>query len=432
MALEQPMDASILEEKRRAEQRDADERRAAEQENRVKLRDSVVQLREAGEPYARAPASPNSPSFKIGDTPGFPYVPDGPATPGNGNMSPKAFEEFKQALIEAGKRPDAASRDVATQKAAHIVAKDFAAKHHLSGPEGVKAEVLHAARAQAAFAARQLGKEVGMDPVSSSVVGYSLERALEKEGFRVMANHAIDKVGNYMQSSSATAGATGIRAEMEGALSKSMNWMAEHGVSREALKTAVTEHSGKLMAIATLAQNPETFHRVAQLASKSEGALDLLHKAVGDKELRHAVGTLTLAAGEQISLASKGVGSVAILAGSAMKGDSSSEIGREAFRAAMSVAGGAAGAVAGAGFLSVAGGVVGAELGSRLADKILDKYDQMTGHDASQPTKSHVSHQELADSAKVIGDKVKSGAQHAVGDKVQSLEREFSMGRQQG
>lgn len=433
MSLARTVESDLLIEKQAAAIRDMDERRQAEQDNRVKLRDSIVQLREVTPSQTLGPAASTAPTFKIGENPGFPYIPDGPSAPEVGNMSPKAFENFKRAVQDAAQKPDTASRDAATQKAAHIVADDYAKKH---GLEGAKTELLQAARAQAAFAAREIGKVAGVDPATSSIVGYSLERALEKEGFKVMANHAIDRVGNYVASTASAASAVAHRGEMESALNKSLNWMAQHGVTRDALKHAITEHSGKLSAMANLVAHPEALTRIAQLAAKSEGALDLLYKAANDKELRQAVGTLSLAAGEQVGHIHKGAGSVAILAGAALKGESTEDMGRHAFRAAMSVLGGAAGAAAGgaasAGFGTIAGGIVGAELGSRLADKILDQYDRFMGREPGQEQAKHVSGQDLADSRAVIVDRAAKSAESQVGEKVRGLEREYSMGHRQG
>lgn len=435
MALENTINAE-LEIKRTKSARDMSDRAQQEQDNRARLRDSVVQLREPAETHAKSPALATARSFKIGENPGFPYVPDGPGNPHSGNMSPKAYEEFKSALKEAAAKPDMAAREAATGRAAKVVAKDYALKHGLAhGPEGVKAEVLHAARAQATFAARELGKHVGMDPVSSSVVGYSLERALEHQGFRVFANHAIDKVGNYMQSAASTASATGIRAELDASFNKSMNWMAEHGVSRDRLKTAVSEHSGKIFAILAVAEHPEAVQKVAYMAARSEGALDLLYKAASDKEIRHAVGTVTQAVGEQVAIVNKGAGSVAVVAGAMLKGDSMADVSREVFRASLTVVGGVAGAaMVGAGtmgFGAVAGGVVGAEVGSIAADKILSTYDKMVGNEPEKQ-KALVSQSQLDEGKKVL-ESAKSGAEQAKGsqEKVSEIQREFSMGRQQ-
>lgn len=434
---------SLADQKRSDDQRALDERLDREQQNRTKLREFAAQLREPGDPYAMAPANPASPTFKIGEAKGFPHVTEPGATGERGNLSPGAYKQFMAHMTDAASRPDAASRDAATGRAAKVVAKDWSAQH---GKEDAKAHILHEARAQATFVAREIGAKLGVDPISATAIGYSLERALEKEGFKTLANHAIDRVGSFTSSIASTASATGLRHSMETKLTQSMTWLAEHGVTREALKDAVSKHTGKLIAINEIASHPEAVQRAAALVANSGGALDAVSKVATDAELRKAVGSITLSTGEALSSApgARAIGSVAILAGSAMRGDAAEETGRHAFRAALSIVGGAAGGVAGTavtpGFGTVAGGIAGAEVGSRVADKILEVYDQMTGREQTAPVRS-VSQGELAQSREVVQDRIKvaaiqegaeRGGKDGLQERLQGMQREHSMGRSPG
>lgn len=388
----------------------AEERELAQSQSRAKLRDFAVQLREAGQPHGYEPASTSSPSFKIGDVKGFNHVSErGETTPGAGHLSPGGYKEFMNNMQDAASKQDVSSRDAAVGKAAKVVAKDWANKHgHGHKDPGMLAEVLHEARAQATFKAVELGQKLGLGPLESAAIGYSLERALEKEGFKVLANHAIDKVGDvFKASSSAIAGSTGMRAAMETNLDKSMTWLAANGVTREAFKEALNKHMGKLMVLNEVAGHPEAVVRAAQLVSHSDTAFKAVSSLASDAELRKAVGSITLAAGETMAHVHKGIGSAAILAGSAMRGDSVEDTGRHAFRAALSVLGGAAGGVAAgsvsAGFGSVAGAVAGSTAGSALADKLLSLYDEYTGRSSAQASnQTMLAKGELSQSAKVV------------------------------
>lgn len=429
--------------KRDDDLRALDERLEREQQNRVRLREFATQLREAGDPYAMAPANASTPTFKIGEAHGFPHVAESGAAPNRGNLSPEANRQFMDYMKDAASRPDVASRDAATGRAAKVVASDWANQH---GKEDAKAHILHEARAQATFVAREIGAKLGVDPITSSAIGYSLERALEKEGFKTFANHAIDRVGSFTSSVASTASATGLRHSMETKLTQSMTWMAEHGVTREALKDAVSRHTGKLIALNEIASHPEAVQRAAALVANSGSALEAVEKVATDAELRKAVGSITLATGEALASApgARAIGSVAVLAGSAMRGDAAEETGRHAFRAAMAIVGGAAGGVAGTavtpGFGTVAGGFAGAELGSRVADKVLEVYDQMTGREQAAPARS-VSQAEMAESRAVVQDRLKVAAIHegaerggreGLQDRLQGMQREHSMGRSPG
>lgn len=418
-----------LEEKQTRAYQDIKDREERDQTGRSKLRDFAVQLRDPGQSSA-GPASRTTPTFKIGDAAGFPYVPEGPGRPGVGNMSPAAFVEFKQALKEAADKPDIASRDVATQRAAHVVAKDWAQQH---GHTDVRRELLHEARAQATFAAREIGHHLGLDPVSSSAIGYSLERAMEKEGFKTFVNKAIDGVGSYAASSPAAAAATGMRASMETQLNKSMTYLAEHGVTRDALKEAVSKHSGKLLVLAELYAHPEVFQRAAQVIAHSDKATDAIMAVATDAELRKAVGTLTLAAGENLVMVNRAAGSTAVVAGAILAGESSAEVGRHAFRAALSVAGGAAGGIAAgavsAGFGTIGGGIAGSMAGAALADKVLEVYDKHFNPERAQNQERIVAKDELKQSAAVVAASAERSGHKELGERLQGMEREYSMGR---
>src|SRR5690606_2016853 len=102
------------------------EREDDQQANRNRLRDFAIQLREPGDPYAKAPANKSSPSFKLGDVAGFPYPTENRReTPGIGHLSKEANIEFMQHMRHAAASPDVRTRDTATQKAAKVVAKDW-------------------------------------------------------------------------------------------------------------------------------------------------------------------------------------------------------------------------------------------------------------------------------------------------------------------
>lgn len=425
------------------------DREAEAQEQRKRLRESTVQLREPSEHPGTAPASTSQPTFKIGDAKGFPFVSErGELTPGNGHLSGKGAEEFYSLMKEAASKPDSASRENAVGRAAKVVAHDFAAKHGITGrhaKDGLLQTALHEARAQATFVSREIGEKLGVGPVQSTIIGYSLERALEREGFKVLANHAIDKAADFFRaSSSSVATASGMRHSAEATLSKSLNWLSSHGVTREGLKEALGKHAGKLAIVAEVSRHPEVVQKVAFALSKSDKVLDGVMMLAKDDDFRKAIGTLTLSAGETIAGVNKGAGSVAILAGSALRGDSTEDTARHAFRAALTVLGGAAGGLAGGGVASLATGTVGAMAGSWVADKLLDIYDKHMGK-GPHVQEHTVTQQDRQDSTKVIADrvahKVVEEEKHlqasgkmpsipaALAERGREMEREYSMGK---
>lgn len=403
----------ILSKLKTARARFRSDKETSEQQGRVKLQEFVAQLREPGEPSVSSPASTTQPSFKVGDVPGFPHVATRlPESHGNGNLSPAAAESFWLAMQQAAARPDASSRDAATGRAAKVVARDWAQQHGLlHNKDSVKADVLHAARAQATFAAREIGHKLGIGPVESTIIGYSLERALEREGFKTLVNHSVDgATALFKATASSVATATGMRDMSEQTLNKSMQWLASKGVTTEMLKDVLGKHSGKLSALVQATQHPEALQRAAYILAHSDKALDGVLKLAKDDEFRKAVGTLTMATGESVAGVHKGVGSVAILAGSALRGDSLEDTGRHAFRAALTIAGGALGGLAGGGFLSVATGTAGAMAGGLLADKAIELYDKYTGR--TPPTAQLTSDMERQESAKVLGRTAVQGIEH--------------------
>ncbi len=426
------------------------DREASEQLNRQTLRDSVVQLREPSPRVASGPAVASQPSFKLGPVPNFPYVSERGATPNNGNMSEKAATEFFDILKDASTKRDASSRDQAVGRAANVAATDWAQQRGLlGGKEGVVAAVLHEARAQAAFVAREIGHRIGVGPVESSIIGYSLERALERQGFKVFASHAIDKTADvFKATASSVSQASGLRHSAEQTLTQSMNWLASHGVTREALKEAVSKHAGKLLVVAEISQHPEVVQRVAHTLAKSDKVLDGALLLAKDSEFRKAVGTLAVSAGETVAGVHKGAGSMAIVAGSMLRGDTTEETGRHAFRAALTVLGGAAGGVVGVGFASVATGTAGAVAGSWAADKLLSLYDKHLGNGPTNQAEPAVAKQEVRDSAALVAhrlaDPLKADAKEALGaqlppsmadrmpalaSRVKDMEREYTMHR---
>lgn len=389
---------------------------------RAKLRDFAVFLREPNASQALGPASPSTPSFKVGNTPNFPFpAVQLPTTPRNGQLSLEGAGEFWKHMKDAAARQDPTARDAATGRAAKAVAHDFAAQHGLLRHPGdsLKATVLHEVRAQAAFVSREIGAQLGVGPVQSSIIGYSLERALEKEGFKVLVSHAVDKTADvFRATASSAASVAGLKHSAESGLNKSMQWLASHGVTQEAFKGALAKHAGAITAVATLSQNPEVVQRAAQIIAASPKGLEMATNLAKDDQLRRALGTATLAAGESLAVVHKGVGSAAILAGAALRGDSVEETGRHAFRAAMSVLGGAAGGVAAgavsAGFGSVAGAVAGSAAGSLIADKLINLYDRQFGG----AVEAHkVDKQELHNAREVLEDRAKHKVEQIVADK---------------
>lgn len=408
--------------------------------SREKLRSFTAQLREPGQPHSHAPASQSIPTFKIGDAHNFPFVTAlKPTTPGNGHLSAAASTAFISHMADAATRNDPISRDAATSRAANAVANDYAKQHNLlrDPKESIKATVLHEARAQVVFASREIGEKLGLGPAQSSVIGYSLERALEKEGFKVFVNHAIDKtVDVFKATTSSTATATGMKNTAESTLNKSMQWMAARGVTPEALKGIVGNHAGKISALVSMSQNPEVVQRAAQIISHSDKGANVVLALAKDTELRKAVGTMTLQVGETLAHVNKGAGSVAILAGSALRGDSMEDTGRHAFRAALSVLGGAGGAIAAgavsAGFGSIAGGIGGAAAGSAAADYLLKVYDKHFNNGIT-PDASKVSQQDLAGSKAVLGQHLKEAGKDIIKDSAKEhspgMTREFTMSK---
>lgn len=410
------------------------ERESNETQSRNKLRDFATQLREPAENNSLGPASTSSPSFKLTEASTFPHVTERlPTQPGSGHLSPDAERNFLTHMSEAARHPDAASRDAHATKAAKTVAKDWDQKHNTKTSEpSMLAAARQEARAQAVFVAREIGEKIGLNPAESTVIGYALERALEKEGFKVMASYAVDKISDaYKATSASISNSVGNRAAMESTLNKSLNWLAEKGVSKEAVKDTLKKHSGKFIVLSELASNPEMLQRAAQVIAKSDGAVNAIVAMSKDDDLRKAVGTMTLASGEAAASVHKGVGSVAILAGSALRGDAPEDTARHVFRAAMSIVGGAAGGIAvgsvSAGFGSVAGAVAGSAAGSALADKLLEVYDKNFGGPQTAQERT-VSKEELADSTKLVGDRIKDASKGTLNEKVNEISREYSMG----
>lgn len=405
------------------------DRQSNEQVSRVKLRDFATQLREPSEPRTIGPASASSPAFKVTQASNYPHVTEsGPSQPGSGQLTPAAEREFLTHMSNAARQPDAATRDGHTARAAQTVGKDWDKKHGHTATDNLVHQARHMARAQAVFVAREIGQKIGLNPVESTVVGYSLERALEKEGFKVMASYAIDKASDaYKATSSAVSTAVGLRAGAESSLNKSLGWMAEHGVTKEAMKDVMNKHAGKFMILTELAANPAAVQRASQIISRSDGAVNTVMSLAKDDDLRKAVGTLSMATGEALasSHVGRGAGSVAILAGSALRGDAPSETGRHVFRAAMSIAAGAAGGVAlgGASFGvgAIAGAVAGQAAGSALADKMLEMYDKHVGNDRTLKQEPMVSTQERNESAALIGGRAKEAGMHAASDGIKDL-----------
>ena len=417
------------------------ERETGEQLGRQRLRDEFgTHLREPSPRSPSGPAAASNPAFKIGAVENYSHVSEPGANALNGNLSDKAATEFFGHIKDASMKPDPVSRDQAVGRGAKVVARDWASKHGLGHTkDNLLSNALQEARAQATFISREIGQRIGLGPVESTVIGYSLERALEKEGFKVLASHAIDKMSDVFRSTTASvAHSSGLRHSAEKALSQSMNWMASHGVTREALKDAIGKHAGKLLIVAQVSQHPEVVQKVAETLYKSDKVLDGALALTKDDEFRKAVGTLAVSTGEMVAGVNKGAGSLAIVGGSMLRGDSTEETGRHAFRAALTVLGGAAGGVLGGGWASVATGTAGAVAGGWLADKVLEAYDKHMGNDPNQKAEALVTQQELKGSVATIANRIGEQAREGLKPdleaggapgKVQALEREYSMGR---
>lgn len=399
---------------RAASDRDAEQLLA-----RNRLRDQQYHLREPAETRATGPGSLTAPAFKLTPSPSYPgVVESGGDRSGSGQLSPGAEAKFLEHLKAASQEPNPIRRDAEVTKAAKVAGADWDQKHgHHKAEAGIVGDLRREARAQMMFAAREVGEKLGLNPATSSAIGYSLERALEKEGFRVLASHAVDKASDvFRASASSVASSTGVRHQLESNLTKSVNFLASHGVTRDAIKDVLRNHSGKFVAIAEIASHPEALSRAAYIIGKSDSVVDGVMAAASDKELRKALGSVTMATGEAVaSVGARSVGSVAIVAGALMRGDSAADTSRHIFRAAVSILGGAAGGVAAgavsAGFGSVAGAVAGAELGSRLADKLLSIYDRIFGRGAEkEPEVKLVSNDELKQSTEVIGQRAGGAA----------------------
>lgn len=397
----------------------------------------VAHLREPGAPFAHAPASTSTPSFRIGQVKDFPFLTEKPDGRSNtGQLSPDATDKMMSLLKDAAVKSDPVTRDATTQKAAGVVAKDWLHQH--GHPESAGARLMHEVRAQAAFSGREIGSKLGLDPVTSTAMGYSLERALEKEGFRVFASHSIDRITDVFKASTASvAGATGLRAAMESNVTKSMTWMAEHGVTKELLKDGLTKHMGKFTAMVEVLQHPDAIKRVAEIIAHTPGLLHALEKMPADKEFRQAIGTLAIAGGEQVASVvpglGKAIGGTAVVAGSLLRGDTAGETGRHIFKAAMSIAGGALGGIAGGaagtavapGVGTALGGVVGASVGATYADKLSDKmlnafdnFEKMAHiRDAADSTKvAAVSKSDFDRSLGIVESRAEHGAESAIKD----------------
>lgn len=425
----QAFDATIekIQEQRLAALRERD---AQQQSARAHLRDQVLHLREPYVGVGPGPASLSIPGFTLTPSSGYKgALEPGERSVGASHLTPMAEKKFFEHLKSASEQNLPSRREADVGKAAKVAARDWDQRHgHGETSPGVVRAARQQAQAQAIFAAREIGARLGLSQTSSTVLGYSLERAMEREGFKVMANHVIDKGAAFFKASaSSVAQATGIHHTLEQNLARSTNWLAEHGVTKAAVKDFVGRHAGKFQVLSEVAAHPEALTRAAYLISKAPGVMDGVMAAASDKELRKALGTITMAAGETAAVVpgARGMGSVAVVAGSLMRGDSPEESGRHIFRAALSVLGGAAGGVAGgavsAGFGSVAGVVVGSELGSRLADKLLEVYDKAMGHDPAQAGKEKlVNRSELRESAQVLeqrgGSALKGAAERATQD----------------
>lgn len=391
---------------------DSAQRTALEQEAKSRLRDKVATLREpAG---ATTDKSPTREAFQVGPI----ATPLEGTDPNSGHLGSTAYKELLDHLSKAGQaheRNDVAARDMHTDRAATAVSKDFARQ------KGSFSELRDQARSTAVFEARKLGEKVGLDPVSSSAVGYALERSLEAKGFKVVANQAIDGIAKFANSTASAAS----RLLPEVNLDRAMSWMASHGVSADALKNTLKQHSGKFAILAEVAGNPGNLKVLANAIASSDKAVDVFLMLKNDKEVREAAGTLLMGSGETLvkgpGLLSS-VGALAMTAGSVLKDDENSLLNRHAFKAGLSILGGAAGAIGigavSAGTGSWIGGTAGAMAGSAVADAVIAIYDKFTGKEASN--ERVVSKSDMQDSAKTLADRGLTGGRDKLVEEISS------------
>ena len=412
-------DNDLLDDLRSSNRKIMDEVEVKQGAQRDQLRGYATSLREPGEPLTQGPASLSNPTFKVGEAKGFTGVLEsGVDASKSGHMEPDAFKSITEKLTEAASRPDITSRDADVAQAARGVSESWAQKN------GTKAEpsLIRESKAQVVFATAELVEKAGLNPIAAQAVGYSFERALEKEGFKVLASQAIDKaadgIAKFTATSSSAALATGNQAKAESLLAKSVNWLADKGVGRETVQKFAKDHAGKFQVLLVAASNPETVQQLGRTIAQSDHVVDGIVAIAKDSELRKAVGTLTIASGETLSAVSKGAGSAVILAGAALKGESADEVGRHVFKMGMAIVGGAAGGIgagsitAGAG--AVPGALVGQALGGALADKILEVYDKQMGNEHSN-NGSSLSKADIKESGSIVSDRLaNSGEAKAV------------------
>lgn len=354
------------------------------EKERSKLRETYsVQLRDVRGTNA-TPASLSSPTFHAGPNRDFSGMPErGAVSPTTGHMSESGFNRLEKAFVEAARAPDIQSREAAANRGADAVKNDWQAKNGLD-PKEIKAGAIQEAKAQVVFAARELGKAAGLNEVEAAVGTKALEMGLERHGFKVFASKAIDKVSDYMASASAAAKDIGNSHQMDKIFTKTSETLSGMGVTREALKDAVTKHTGKFQVVLEVSNNWETVKSVAAAAAKAPDALSVL----ADGGVRKDLGNVMVAGGSAASAVpgARALGSAGVVAGSLMRGDSAEDVGRHAFRLGMAVVGGAAtGALAGlgtAGVGAIPGAIVGQAAGSALADKIMEKWDEFRGQEA--------------------------------------------------
>ena len=356
-------------------------RKTREADARRELRDKTFRLVDVDSEYRAVPAaSEKMPSFQVGGL-------EAPHPPVSGSLSPEAEGKVMVELTIASiSLPEA--RDEACRRAANHISTDW---HKQRGPESAKdkledamGEVKHAVRQQVVFSSIELGKKLGMDPLTSSSVGYSLERALESASFSTLVHRGVDGSASFLSSTSSRALELAGHAGLEANFQKALTWLDSHGLTKDLFKSALDKHSGKLQFALSAIENPSAFEKVAAIMQHAPSAAAAITVIAKDAELRHAFGDIALNSGESLASANKGLGSVLILSGSALRGDSTEETGRHAFRAFMSVAGGVAlgSAVGGAtlGVGALAAGYAGSVAGGAIADKMLAEYDEFRGN----------------------------------------------------
>lgn len=455
--------------------RSIQERDSFQAMQRNNLRDFAVQLRETEENSNVSPGSLNEPSFAMGPVPEFPgKLEDGPLHETRGHLSEDAHKKVMESLLKASQARDVTTRDGHTRSAAKEVSNDFLSKKGVEPNRADSRSLVQQLRGQVTANLRSMGDSLGLSKVSSAALAYSIERALELEGFKAIVNKGLEKASNryhssqasegpwnrtrtstessnhpraqdvdsntrnqsqgvdvergdsrvrtggaaelarlneapnvYSGSTAATSRGVGMRHQLENTTNRSVNWLAERGIDRSSIRSAMDKHLGKLHIAAELSSHSDLFMKTASVIVNSDSALKAISSAATDREVQKAVGDVMVAAGSDTSrVGTRGIASVSVATGSMLRGDSWTEISRHVLRAGFAAAGAAAGGTAAGAFtggaMALPGAVIGGEIGAYAGDKVLNLFDKITGY---SPENSKISTEELNQSKELLKDR---------------------------